>query len=182
VVSLTPRPLYTRGKNRQHPLHRRLGGPQGRSWSSYVEKNSQPLSPIETQLSSPWPSHYTDRATAASIYKGHIQMLRNKRVRDIKKGHQSNYYSLLTERLATLTMPLPCQSSVRPTTESPCRATFRNGEDTSTRWSRCRSWQAIAWIEIRIAVTAVVPRHFCPLWWHSNESGHGAARHSSHHH
>jgi len=31
VVSLTPRPLYSRGKSPRHPLDRKMGGPQSRS-------------------------------------------------------------------------------------------------------------------------------------------------------
>jgi len=39
MVSLTPRPLYLRGKNPWYPLNRRLGGPQSRSGRSDREKS-----------------------------------------------------------------------------------------------------------------------------------------------
>jgi hypothetical protein len=46
VVSFTPRPLYPRGKNPLHPLHRRLSGPQSRTGRCGEEKN---LTPTENQ-------------------------------------------------------------------------------------------------------------------------------------
>jgi hypothetical protein len=49
VVSLTPLPLYPRGKSSWYPLDRRLGGPQSRPGRGGKEKNSQPPSAIE-----PW--------------------------------------------------------------------------------------------------------------------------------
>jgi hypothetical protein len=39
MVSLTPRPVYTRGKSPRYPLDRRLGGPQNRS-ALYGEENN----------------------------------------------------------------------------------------------------------------------------------------------
>jgi hypothetical protein len=48
VISFTPRPLYSQGKNPLYPLDRRLGGPQSRSGRGGEEKNSQPPPGIET--------------------------------------------------------------------------------------------------------------------------------------
>jgi hypothetical protein len=42
VVSLTPRPLYPRGKNTLYPLDRRLGGPHSRSRSGSERKIPSP--------------------------------------------------------------------------------------------------------------------------------------------
>jgi hypothetical protein len=47
VVSFTHRPLYPQGKNRRHPLDRRLGGPQSRFEHGGEEKNSQTPPGIE---------------------------------------------------------------------------------------------------------------------------------------
>jgi hypothetical protein len=48
VVSFTPRPLYSQGRNPWYPLDRRLGGPQSRSGRGGEEKNSQPPPGLET--------------------------------------------------------------------------------------------------------------------------------------
>jgi hypothetical protein len=48
VVSFTVRPLYPQGKNPWYPLDRTLGGPQSRSGRGGEEKNSQPLSGLES--------------------------------------------------------------------------------------------------------------------------------------
>jgi hypothetical protein len=42
VVSLTPRPLYSQGKNPWYPLDRKLGGHQSQSGRGGEDKNSQP--------------------------------------------------------------------------------------------------------------------------------------------
>jgi hypothetical protein len=42
VVSLTPRPLYRRGKSPRYPLERRLGGPQNRAGRRGEEKILDP--------------------------------------------------------------------------------------------------------------------------------------------
>jgi hypothetical protein len=42
VVSFTPLPLYSRGKNPRYPLDRRLGGPQSRSGRLGEEKILDP--------------------------------------------------------------------------------------------------------------------------------------------
>jgi hypothetical protein len=47
VVSFTPRPLYSQGKNPWYPLDRRLGGPQISSGRSGGKKNSQPQPGLE---------------------------------------------------------------------------------------------------------------------------------------
>jgi len=47
VVSFTPRPLYSRGKNTRYALDRTLGGPHSRSGRDGEEKNSQPLPGLE---------------------------------------------------------------------------------------------------------------------------------------
>jgi len=49
VVSFTPRPLYSQGKNPCYTLDRRLGGSQGLSGHGGEEKNSQPPPGIERQ-------------------------------------------------------------------------------------------------------------------------------------
>jgi hypothetical protein len=41
VISFTPQPLYTQGKNTQYPLDRRLGGPQ--SWSIHSGEETFPV-------------------------------------------------------------------------------------------------------------------------------------------
>jgi hypothetical protein len=48
VFSFMSLPLYLQGKSPCYPLDRRLGGLQGRSGRSGVEKNSQPLSGMES--------------------------------------------------------------------------------------------------------------------------------------
>jgi hypothetical protein len=58
-VSVTPRPLFTPGKNR-YPLYRRLGGPQGRS--GQVRKISPPPG-FDPWIVQPVASRYTDYAT-----------------------------------------------------------------------------------------------------------------------
>jgi len=50
VVSLKPRPLYSRGENPWYPLERRLGGTQSRSGSCGEEENSQPLPGLEPPI------------------------------------------------------------------------------------------------------------------------------------
>jgi hypothetical protein len=65
VVSFTPSQLCSRGKNRRYLLDMGLGGPHSWSERGDDEKKSQPLPGIETQSSSPQPSHYIDRASAA---------------------------------------------------------------------------------------------------------------------
>jgi hypothetical protein len=47
VLSFTSQPLYPQGKSPRYPLHRKLGGPQGRSGRGGEEKNSQPPPEIE---------------------------------------------------------------------------------------------------------------------------------------
>jgi hypothetical protein len=47
VVSVTPRPPYSQGKNPWYPLDRRLGGSQSRNGRGGEEKNSQPPPRIE---------------------------------------------------------------------------------------------------------------------------------------
>jgi hypothetical protein len=54
VVSFTPRPLYLRGKSPRHPLGRRLGGPQSRSWRGGEEK----------------PHHCSSRPVRSHLYLG----------------------------------------------------------------------------------------------------------------
>jgi hypothetical protein len=53
VVSFTPRPLYSKGKNPRYPLDRRLGGPQSRSGCGGVVKNFQPLPGLEPPIIHP---------------------------------------------------------------------------------------------------------------------------------
>jgi hypothetical protein len=54
VVSFTPQPLYPQGSNSWHPSDRRLGGPQSQSGhSGGEEKNSQPLSGLESPIIQP---------------------------------------------------------------------------------------------------------------------------------
>jgi hypothetical protein len=59
AVSFTPRPLYPQRKSPQHPLDRRLGGPQSRSGLGGKEKNSQPLSGLETPIIQSVAQRYT---------------------------------------------------------------------------------------------------------------------------
>ena len=61
-VSVTPRPLFTRGKD-GYPLYRRLGGPQG--WSGQVRKISPPPG-FDPRTVQPVASRYTDCATQSS--------------------------------------------------------------------------------------------------------------------
>ena len=58
-VSITPRPLFTRGKTR-YPLYRRLGGPQG--LCEQVRKISPPPG-LDPRTVQPVASRYTDYAT-----------------------------------------------------------------------------------------------------------------------
>ena len=58
-VSVTPRPLFTPGKD-SVPIVQRLGGPQGRS--GQVRKISSPPG-FDRQAIQPVASHYTDHAT-----------------------------------------------------------------------------------------------------------------------
>jgi hypothetical protein len=44
------RPLYSQRKSPRYPLDRRLGGPQSRSGRGGEEKNSQPLSGLESPI------------------------------------------------------------------------------------------------------------------------------------
>jgi hypothetical protein len=53
VVSFTPRPLYSQGKNPWYLLKRRLGEPQSRSGDGGEEKYSQPLPGLETPIFQP---------------------------------------------------------------------------------------------------------------------------------
>jgi hypothetical protein len=53
VVSFTSRPLCSQGKSPWHPLDRRLGGPQNRSWRGGEEKNSQPLPGLQRPIIQP---------------------------------------------------------------------------------------------------------------------------------
>ena len=62
-VSVTPRPLFTRGKTR-FPLYRRLGGPQGRSVQ--VRKIS-PQPGFDPRTVQPVVSRYTDWATRPTM-------------------------------------------------------------------------------------------------------------------
>jgi hypothetical protein len=59
VVSSTPRPLYTQGKNPWYPLDRRPGGHQSRSGYVGEEKISQPLSGLEPPIIRPVAQSYT---------------------------------------------------------------------------------------------------------------------------
>jgi hypothetical protein len=53
VVSFTPQPLYSQGKDPWYPLDRRLGGPQSRSGRCGEKKNSQPPPELEPPIIQP---------------------------------------------------------------------------------------------------------------------------------
>jgi hypothetical protein len=65
VVSFTPRLLYARRRSPLpgYPLSTRLGGPQSHSGHGGEEKKSS-CAGNRTWLSRPYPSHYTNWATA----------------------------------------------------------------------------------------------------------------------
>jgi hypothetical protein len=67
VVNFTLRPLYPRGKSAQHPLDRRLGGPQ--SWSGQRGENSCPYrdSNYDPSIVQPVSSRYIDCAIPTSV-------------------------------------------------------------------------------------------------------------------
>jgi hypothetical protein len=54
-----PPPFYSQGKSPCYPLDRRLGGPQSRSGSGGIEKNSQPLPGLEPPIIQPVAQRYT---------------------------------------------------------------------------------------------------------------------------
>jgi hypothetical protein len=60
-----PRPFHLWVNILQHPVDRRLGGPQGQSECSGGENKSLPQLVIRFQSSSSYPSHYKDRAILA---------------------------------------------------------------------------------------------------------------------
>jgi hypothetical protein len=53
VVSFTPGPLYSQGKNPWYLLDRRLDGPQSQFERGDEEKNSQPLAGLEPPIVQP---------------------------------------------------------------------------------------------------------------------------------
>jgi hypothetical protein len=69
MVNLTPRLLYSRGWNLLYPLRTKLGGPQSQSGRGGEKKEPEPLPGVEPRLSIPYPSRYTDWATAARTGK-----------------------------------------------------------------------------------------------------------------
>jgi hypothetical protein len=82
VVSLTPRPLYPRGKSLRHPSDRRLGGPQSWSWLGGEQQISQPPPPRESNSRTPIvqtvASRYTRWATSALVNEMyHTALLRS---------------------------------------------------------------------------------------------------------
>jgi hypothetical protein len=78
VVSFTPRPLYSQGKNTWYPLDRRLGGPQSRSGLGGEEINSKPWSGLETPIIQPVAQRYsTELSRHLNVWKWH-RFKRNK--------------------------------------------------------------------------------------------------------
>jgi hypothetical protein len=69
VVSFTPLPLYPRGKSPQHPLDRRLGGPQAPVLTTWRRENSWLYrdSNSDSSLVQPVASRNTDYAITGRI-------------------------------------------------------------------------------------------------------------------
>jgi hypothetical protein len=63
VVSFTPRPLYSQGKNSWNPLDRRLGRSQSQFGRGGEEKNSQPLPRLEPLIVNSVAQCYTTELT-----------------------------------------------------------------------------------------------------------------------
>jgi hypothetical protein len=60
-----PGALFPKGMSPPYPLDRRLGGPQSRSGWGGEEKNSQPLTGLETPIIQPVAQHCTNWAIPA---------------------------------------------------------------------------------------------------------------------
>jgi hypothetical protein len=67
VVSFTPRPLFTPGKQVGYPLYRRLGGLQGRSGRVCGKENFFPTPGFEPLTVQPVASRYTDYPVPAPV-------------------------------------------------------------------------------------------------------------------
>jgi hypothetical protein len=110
VVSLTPQPLYPRGKSPRYPLDRRLGGPQSQSGKFEEEKI---LDPTGTRTPSPVvqpiASRYTDYATPAPTLT----------LSSILMSSTHLFHSLLSDRFPNLPISVlyflkSCQLYVQP--------------------------------------------------------------------
>jgi hypothetical protein len=79
-----------------YPLDRRMGGPQSRSGSGGEEKNSQPLSGIETPIIQPAAQSYTTELTwclnvAAVVHISLVTMSRTDLCQNCQCFQKQNY-------------------------------------------------------------------------------------------